>query len=498
MIKAPHWQLRSHLKYIRTDGKKKSYDARFPVLMYLIMACNNNLRCYVGIDRLCQDTGLSNKPIGEALSWLESHGAIFNVPSEHRVGKERQLHSNKKVWQLTTVLKVKDMVIDYLYVGEASSQMFDDLFSTIKSIAPDKLLPILDKQISVQETCKNDEIHVQDTSKNKQISVQSTSKSTEIHVQNTHTSKKIDVQSTCNLGEIDVQDTCKNEKIHVQSTRKGINKNIQVINKKEKDINNLLRYARPRAFSLLLKNVKLKLQQKQLVTESTSPREDELYSEQIIDFSNKPYTEAEYKWFVESGRCTEKKLSESVYRPVWHNFTKVRENDGKIIPFVLNTIWDDRESLLRCQIRQDTNTWDMTVELVKHFWGVESGHAKRMATMLLGTAKSGEWKKYKLEQPMQPDELYAFGCWIFDMRCVEHPYKPRSAEDIAEFAQEFRELWNHFEHVNYASYKIRDVFDEPFKQPEPDYDDYTPPPEQQAEFYRRMEAELGFSLTGDF
>jgi len=214
---------------------------------------------------------------------------------------------------------------------------------------------------------------------------------------------------------------------------------------------------------------------------------------------SKPYTQDEYEWYVESGRCSEDQLRHFVYCPISHNYTV--ERGGKEFHSVLNTIWEDRQSLLNCHIKSDANSWNMTVDLIQHFWNIEAGQARRIATLLLGTAKTGKWKTYRLDNPMSPEEVYAFGLWIFEMRCVESGYKPFGAQEISEYAKEFRALPNHFEHINYASYKINEFFAEPIKAFEPDPDDerfHIVPKEQLDKTYAEAEALLGFSLSGDF
>jgi|GEM_PF-4654212 len=219
------------------------------------------------------------------------------------------------------------------------------------------------------------------------------------------------------------------------------------------------------------------------------------------EFMDKPYSRDEYEWYVESGRCTEEQLYYFVYCPVWHNYTKrYKTGDSeKEVPYVLNTIWESRQRFQRLKMK-DTNSWDMTVDIIKHFWGGEDWRARQTATLLLGTAKTGKWKKHRLENPMSPAEVYAFGLWIFQMRCAESGHKPLAAEDINNFAQEFRNLSNHFEHVNYARHKIMDLFAEPEPAFVPDPDDerfHTAPADELDELYAKAEA-LGFPLSGEY
>ncbi|MEL7436877.1 MAG: hypothetical protein AAFN11_23260, partial [Chloroflexota bacterium] len=81
-MSAIHGSLYKYLKEIRTDGKKKSYEARLPVLMFLISTANLRLRTWHGTKAIMDHTGFSKAPVIEAMNWLESHGAIYNVPKE--------------------------------------------------------------------------------------------------------------------------------------------------------------------------------------------------------------------------------------------------------------------------------------------------------------------------------------------------------------------------------------------------------------------------------
>jgi len=460
MIKAPHWQLKSHLKYIRTDGPKKSYDARFPVLMYLIMASNNQLRCYVGISTLCKDTGLSNKPVGEALQWLESHGAIVNVPPEYRRGKEKTLHANKKVWQLTGKLQAEDQVIDYLYTGD--SVQLNQIISDI-TYAPDHINRLLSQSIDVHNT----------------------SNSTEIGVQDTSDLQEVDVQSTCKSEQISVQSTSISPKIHVQSTREVINNTTEVINKEKKVINKVSHDVRVEETILPEKNLEAEANEQSVTEPVTAP-------ESPINFDDKPYTEDEYNYFVTSGRVPAETLEWSVYNPIEYD----DDND------ICNPYWDDRRTYLNFAQRQkQLSDWQKMVGIVSEFFCLTHQRATKLASQLRGTAKKGKHLEHNIEPGMDVVELFAFGYWIAEAKCREPKYRPQSAETVAEYVDEFRSLPNHFAHINYARYKIMEFFAEPQPAFVPDPDDerfHTAPTDELDKLYAEAEALLGFSLSGEY
>ena len=118
MIVAAHRQLRHYLKFIRTDGKKKRYEARLDVLMHLILSANLRLRAWPGIETIMKDTDFKRAAVVEALDWWEKRGAIYNVPADKRVGKERDLHGNKKLWQLTGLMEIEGCVVEYLLIPD--------------------------------------------------------------------------------------------------------------------------------------------------------------------------------------------------------------------------------------------------------------------------------------------------------------------------------------------------------------------------------------------
>lgn len=107
-----HWNLRSRIKDFRTEGK--GTEARFYVLLHLVMSADLRLRCWPSVETIMKETGFTKTPVVEALGWLERAGAIYNVPREKRVGKEAKLHGNKKVWQLTGVMLLADEPIEFL------------------------------------------------------------------------------------------------------------------------------------------------------------------------------------------------------------------------------------------------------------------------------------------------------------------------------------------------------------------------------------------------
>ena len=123
-----HGKFYNHFKYIRTDGKNKSYEARVPVLMMLISASDKRLQVWHGIESIMNCTGYSKTPVIEALSWLQKSGAIYNVPKGKRIGRTAKLHANRKVWQLTGLMKIDSEMVQYLLLKD------DDIKGSLQEI----------------------------------------------------------------------------------------------------------------------------------------------------------------------------------------------------------------------------------------------------------------------------------------------------------------------------------------------------------------------------
>lgn len=111
-----------HFKDIRSDGEQQAYEARIPVFMMLISAANKRLRTWHSVNSIMECTGYSKTPVTEALAWLESRGAIYNVPKEARSGHESRIHGNRKVWQLTGIIKIGEQIVDYLFIKDEDRQ----------------------------------------------------------------------------------------------------------------------------------------------------------------------------------------------------------------------------------------------------------------------------------------------------------------------------------------------------------------------------------------
>jgi hypothetical protein len=65
------------------------------------------------------DTGYSKSVVTDVLSYLQSVGVMYNVPVEHRVGQEKAIHGNRKVWQMTGIIAIGSEIIDYLYIKDS-------------------------------------------------------------------------------------------------------------------------------------------------------------------------------------------------------------------------------------------------------------------------------------------------------------------------------------------------------------------------------------------
>lgn len=156
-----HGKIFNHFKYIRTNGDNKSYEARVPVLMMLISASDKRLQVWHGLDSIMESTGYSRTPIIEALSWLQSHGAIYNVPKTKRLGHAAKCHANRKVWQLTGLMDIEGVMVQYLLLKA------DDIKGSLQEIQDHTT------KISLQD---EPEIGLQDrpkTPKNEEIGLQS-------------------------------------------------------------------------------------------------------------------------------------------------------------------------------------------------------------------------------------------------------------------------------------------------------------------------------------
>jgi len=102
--------------------------ASLHVLMALVLHQNERGRCWPSNDLLMRETGKGSGSITEALKHLEGISAVVRVPHEHRIGKEKDLHQRKNVWQLTGILVFEEVVYPYLYMTpEAAQGIIDSL-----------------------------------------------------------------------------------------------------------------------------------------------------------------------------------------------------------------------------------------------------------------------------------------------------------------------------------------------------------------------------------
>jgi hypothetical protein len=126
MTSTLNWNLREHLHRFRDGGKGQ--ELRWPVLTALILHSNQRGRCWPGQELIADEVGTDQARVSSAICWLFEHGAIYNVPYEHRVGAERELQPSKYVYQLTSLIRFGDIVVPYLYeTDEATEAMKQEL-----------------------------------------------------------------------------------------------------------------------------------------------------------------------------------------------------------------------------------------------------------------------------------------------------------------------------------------------------------------------------------
>ncbi len=110
----PHWDVLKQNGLFRVepgDGK----DVRFNVLMSLFGRANQRLRCWPSVNTLMASVGVTHKhAVSGALGWLADHGAIYNVPVDKRLGKERGLLPQKYVFQLTGIIHLGGRAMEYV------------------------------------------------------------------------------------------------------------------------------------------------------------------------------------------------------------------------------------------------------------------------------------------------------------------------------------------------------------------------------------------------
>ncbi|MBK8032231.1 MAG: hypothetical protein IPK17_22685 [Chloroflexi bacterium] len=127
-ILTPHWDIMKRNGLFRKEEGAGS-TLRFDVLMSLLGRANIRLRCWPSVETLINDLAVNDKTaVAAALKWLADHGAIYNVPKDKRVGKEKWLLPQKYVFQLTGVVKIGDEVMEYILMQEGEREaMIDEL-----------------------------------------------------------------------------------------------------------------------------------------------------------------------------------------------------------------------------------------------------------------------------------------------------------------------------------------------------------------------------------
>lgn len=135
------FDFKRQLKYLRTDGDEKKHSgARLPVLMHLILSANIRNRAWPSQETIIEDTGLTKPTVRAALTFLEDRGAIYNVPSEKRIGSERTPHGNSKVWQLTGLIRLNNHTVAYLHMSDEDRKSLDNEIMEFGSDTAKKLL----------------------------------------------------------------------------------------------------------------------------------------------------------------------------------------------------------------------------------------------------------------------------------------------------------------------------------------------------------------------
>ena len=244
----------------------------------------------------------------------------------------------------------------------------------------------------------------------------------------------------------------------------------------------------------------VKQEQKKMITEP--PTLDDFFSDDepqpeydnpdlVTDFTNTPFTQTEYEYFVVGKRCSLGMLTTNVYDP---NSYHIEIKDKP--PLILNPCWDDRQSYLFAT--KKLSDWHRLVGVVEHFFptkGKGMGYATKIAQQIAGKSKKGERKYFNIEPPMDSVEAHAFAYW---MQVQERLTQlPERAERIQERALQFRALPNHFEHLNFAQYKINQLFRLP--QDKPELEPLVIVPEEETrQLYADLEAQYGFKISGSY
>ena len=125
-ILTPHWDILKRNGLFRAEEGAGS-TLRFDVLMSLVGRANMRLRCWPSVETLIENLGVSDRTaLTAVLKWLADHGAIYNVPKDKRVGKEKWLLPQKYVFQLTGIIKLGDTVMEYILMQEGERETVID------------------------------------------------------------------------------------------------------------------------------------------------------------------------------------------------------------------------------------------------------------------------------------------------------------------------------------------------------------------------------------
>lgn len=103
------------IKHFMAGIKKEGGAAAWPVLCVLWAHTNRRGRCWVGVRRICLESGYSVNPVTKALAYLENAGAFVLVPYDKRFEEEEGLEVRQNIYELTGTITVAGKKWDYLY-----------------------------------------------------------------------------------------------------------------------------------------------------------------------------------------------------------------------------------------------------------------------------------------------------------------------------------------------------------------------------------------------
>ncbi len=125
MAWAKDWIIAEHIHEFsdKYEGYRYGAECRYIILDYLLLRSNQRLRCWVGVERIKKDTGItSDAAIAGALKWLFDRGALYNVPPGYRVNEEKKLQIRKYVFQITGIINLKSGWTRYLHLPDEHIQ----------------------------------------------------------------------------------------------------------------------------------------------------------------------------------------------------------------------------------------------------------------------------------------------------------------------------------------------------------------------------------------